>query len=476
MDILIKASQLILSLTILVVVHEFGHFLFAKLFKTRVEKFYLFFNPWFSIFKIRKTDTGWKYKFFSSAKNSLEPTEIPNPLNPEEMIPAPVPKNTEWGIGWLPLGGYVKIAGMIDESMDTKQLQKTPEPWEFRSKKAWQRLLVMIGGVMFNFILAMVIFIGILFTWGEEFLPAKNVKYGIMCDSVALNIGLKNGDHIKALDDREIVDFKQIHKDLVLDKFHYIQITRNGKDTSISVPDDIQSTLIKNRDFVSVRIPFVAADFSSESPAKVAGIQVGDKLVGINGEELLFFDQYPPKLALLKSTEAMVSVERNGIKQDIKVTVTAEGKLGIFPQSELKAFFETEKKDYSIFESVPAGISKGYSAVGDYLKQFKLIFSPETGAYKEVGGFIAIGKIFPAFWDWQIFWTMTAILSIMLAVVNILPIPALDGGHTLFLLFEMITRRKPSDKFLEYAQMAGLVLLLGLVLFANGNDIVKLFK
>lgn len=440
MEILIKAGQLLLSLSILVIIHELGHFTFAKLFKTRVEKFYLFFDAWFSLFKFKRGET-------------------------------------EYGIGWIPLGGYVKISGMIDESMDKEQMALPPQDYEFRSKTSWQRLLIMIGGVLFNFILAVLIYIGVLFVWGEKYLPAENVKYGIMCDSLAYDMGLKDGDKIMQVNGNEIQNFKEIVPKILLEEPKSLTIVRNGETIDLPLDNKAIAKIIKHgRPFFEVRIPFIAVAFTKDSPAKAAGMQVNDRIVAIDTLRTEFYDEVKNEIVKHKNKEVSFTVVRNGLEKNLKVKISKEGTIGVAPDSRLDSFFELEKKEYTIVESVPAGIEKGYNEVGDYLKQFKLLFTPETEAYKSLGGFIAIGNIFPAEFDWYAFWMMTALLSIMLGVVNILPIPALDGGHVMFLFYEIIAGRKPSDKFMEYAQITGMVLLLGLLIFANGNDIIKLFK
>ena len=440
MEILIRAGQLLLSLSILIIFHEAGHFTFAKLFKTRVEKFYLFFDPWFSLFK-----TKWG--------------------------------ETEYGIGWLPLGGYVKISGMIDESMDKEQLKQPPQPWEFRSKPAWQRLLIMLGGVLVNFILAFAIYVMILFVWGEEYLPTQNVKYGIVTDSLGKELGLQNGDKILTVNGKEVENFRSIVPELLLNDPKVIQVERNGQKVDINFTDEMIGKIIKHKSPIfTVRFPFIVDDFIKKSPAKEAGLQKGDKIIGINGEEVLYFDEFTDKIKNYKDKDVTISVLREGDKKDFTVHVSPEGKIGVYPLADFDKLFDMKKVEYSLAEAIPAGISKGYNEIGNYLKQFKLIFTPETKAYESVGGFIAIGSIFPPHWDWQVFWSMTALLSIMLAVINILPIPALDGGHVLFLIFEIVSGRKPSDKFLEYAQIVGMVILFSLLIFANGNDIIKLFK
>ena len=437
MEILIKAGQFLLSISILVILHEFGHFAFAKIFKTRVEKFYLFFNPWFSLFKFKKGET-------------------------------------EYGMGWIPLGGYVKISGMIDESMDKEQMKQPPQPHEFRSKKTWQRLLIMLGGVMVNFIMALVIYSAILYVWGDQYLPNKNVKYGITVDSLAYDIGLRNGDKIISIDDIEADDFHQIMIDIVLNDSKTIQIERNGQEREIPIPETLRTQLLNSSGFIDVRLPFYVAGFIKDSPAKKSGLKLNDKIIGINGNPTEFYDEFTDAIPNYKNELTAITVLRDKDTLNFDIQVSDEGYIGVYADSPYK-YLELEKIEYGFLASIPAGINKGMETFDSYLKQLKLIFSPETEAYKSLGGFITIGKIFPGTWNWQAFWNLTAFLSIILAIMNVLPIPALDGGHVVFLLYEIVTGRKPSDKFLEYAQMTGMILLLGLLLFANGNDIFKLF-
>jgi len=441
MIVLIKIAQFILSLSIIVIVHEFGHFLLAKLFKTRVEKFYLFFDPWFSIFKFRKGET-------------------------------------EYGVGWLPLGGYVKISGMIDESMDKEQMKKPPQPHEFRSKPAWQRLLIMVGGVLFNFILALILYVSVLFTWGETYLPTENVKYGIVTDSVAYELGLRNGDKIVSLDGEYIDNFRTIMIDLILNERQVITVDRNGEILDIPVKKELIPLLIKGEGRIDARIPygpFMVEDYQKISPALEAGILVGDQILGFNDNYFEYYDEFQEFIKDMGGSEITVNVLREEDTLDMKMITTPEGMIGVVwhvPPHYIE--FKTVK--YSFIESIPAGIKLGIETVGNYLKQFKIIFSKDTKAYESLGGFITIGSIFPSAWDWNTFWTLTAFLSIVLGIMNILPIPALDGGHVLFLLVEVITGRKPSDKFLEYAQLVGMILLIALLLFANGNDIVRALR
>jgi regulator of sigma E protease len=437
---LVKAGQLILSLSILVILHEFGHFFFARLFKTRVEKFYLFFNPWFSLFKFKKGDT-------------------------------------EYGVGWLPLGGYVKISGMIDESMDTEQMKQPAEPWEFRSKKAWQRLLIMLGGVLVNFILALVIYAMVLFVWGESFLPTKNATYGIHASELAVDMGLQNGDKIISLDENEIEKFSAIQGRLLLDKVENMVVERDGEIIEIPVDKKYFGALIKMENFIVPRIPFVIDSLPAETHNTI--FEPGDVGVSINDSSLKFYDEFVGYFDTHRGDSIQLAVIRNADTVTLNVAISDSGKIGAYtaiPHPVMYSrFFDIKSVDYGFFEAIPAGIQKGYQALNDYRKQFRLIFDDEIQGYKEIGGFGKIASIFPSVWDWQAFWVLTAFLSIMLAFLNVLPIPALDGGHVLFVLYEMITGRKPSEKFLEYAQMVGIIILLGLVLYANGNDIYNFF-
>jgi len=441
MVILIKAAQLILSLSILVIVHEFGHFIFAKAFKCRVEKFYLFFDPWFSLFKFKKGET-------------------------------------EYGVGWLPLGGYVKISGMIDESMDKEQMKLPAEPWEFRSKPSWQRLIIMIGGVLFNLVLAAIIYSSVLFTWGDQYLPTRNVKYGIAVSETGKEMGLRNGDKIISVDGKEVEDFNKIVGSIVLNSAKTIEVQRDGQVVTIPVKEEIIPKMLKDKYIIGLRVPYGCKiiAFGKDSPARDAGLQLNDEILSVNGYKFEFYDQFTDTFAKSKEKTIALQIKRNGIEQGVTVKIGKAGLLGIQREAKLSGIFEFQTINYSFLEAIPAGVTKGYNAVGNYLKQFKLLFAPETKAYESLGGFIAIGNIFPSVWDWESFWNLTAFLSIILAVMNILPIPALDGGHVLFLLFEMITRRKPSDKFLEYAQIVGMVILFSLLLYANGNDFLKWYQ
>jgi regulator of sigma E protease len=439
MTILIKILQFIISLSILVIIHELGHFTFAKLFKTRVEKFYLFFDPWFSLFKFKKGET-------------------------------------EYGVGWLPIGGYVKISGMIDESMDVEQMKQPPQPWEFRSKPTWQRLLIMVGGVLFNMILAFLIYVCVLYAWGETYLPTANVKYGIVTDSTGYKAGLRNGDKILSVDNQHIDNFYQVISDIILNKRQNIQVERDGKVIDIPIDNKFVKGAIKGKGVIDARTPFPfgIGALAKKSSAKDAGIIAGDRIIGVDSGKIMWYDEFQKYIRDHKGIPVTLRVVRKTDTLSIKAAPNADGMLGIAP--DLTNLFELKTVKYGFLKSIPAGVNRGIKTIGDYLKQFRLIFNKDIKGYESLGGFITIGKIFPGVWDWQAFWTLTAFLSIILGVVNILPIPALDGGHVLFLLFEVITGKKPSEKFLEYAQIAGMIIILALLIFANGNDILRLFR
>jgi regulator of sigma E protease len=440
MTVLIKIVQLLLSLSILVIIHECGHFLFARLFKVRVEKFYLFFDWPIALFKKKIGET-------------------------------------EYGVGMIPLGGYVKISGMIDESMDREQMKLPPQPYEFRSKTAPQRLLIMTGGVLFNFLFAVLIYIGVLSFWGETYLPAKNVSYGIVTDSTGYEMGLRNGDKIISVDGVATDNFYAIIPDIILNDRKIITVERNGSSVEIPVKKEIIPMLLKNPDVIDARIPFgpfIVIGFAEKSPARTAGVIEGDRIIAIDSIRFGWYDEFQAFMASNNGSPMTMTIEREGTNMDLKIIPTDGGVLGI--TRDVANVFEFSTKHYNLFQALPAGIKKGVKTTGDYLKQFRLIFSKDTKAYESLGGFITIGSIFPGIWNWQSFWNLTAFLSLILAVMNILPIPALDGGHVMFLLYEVITGRKPSDKFLEYAQIAGMILLLALLIFANGNDIMRLIR
>lgn len=448
--ILVQTIQFFLSLSLLIVLHELGHFIPAKLFKTRVEKFYLFFDIKFSLFK--KKIGG-----------------------------------TEYGIGWLPLGGYVKIAGMIDESMDTEAMKEEPKPWEFRSKPAWQRLIIMLGGVTVNFLLAVVIYIGMAYSYGDQYIPLDSLEGGILVTEKAIGdkLGVQTGDKILAVDGDKVDNFGALFLEIV--NGNSITIERDGRVFEQAIPVDFIATLIEDEDkarFISIRQPFIIKEISKDSPNEGVDLVEGDQVIAIGGEEITYMDQAIPLLEKYAGQNIKLSVEgKGGSVKEVDVKVTDDAKLGValgaltMKQYEEKGILKVNTQKYTLLEAIPAGLDKGVTTLTGYVKQLKKIFNPETGAYKGVGGFAAIGSMFPDTWNWEIFWGTTALISIILAFMNILPIPALDGGHVMFLLYEMISGRKPSDKFLEYAQMVGFFLLIGLLLFANGNDVYKwLFK
>jgi regulator of sigma E protease len=443
MEIVIKLSQFLLSLSLLIILHELGHFIPAKLFKTRVEKFYLFFDIKYSLFKKKIGETVY-------------------------------------GIGWLPLGGYVKIAGMIDESMDKEQMALPPQPWEFRSKPAWQRLIIMLGGVTVNFILAFLIYIGMTFFYGDLYINNSDVKDGVwVANPVMEKSGLKTGDKIVSIDGKKVDRFHEINPELLLAK--QLVIERNGAEQTIDLPVNFISQILEDKkgSLVELRVPFVVQDIEETSLNK-GTVQSKDIVVNFNGKPVKYADEILSQVDGLKGQIVPAVVLRDEKETPVSIKINEKGKLGIIfasrmPYSNLEklGLYKISEQQYGFFESFPIGIGKGKDQLVGYGKQLKAIFNPSTGAYKGVGGFKAIFDIFPKTWSWEVFWNITALLSIMLGVMNLLPIPALDGGHVMFLLYEMITRRKPSDKFMEHAQLVGFVLLIGLLVFANGNDIYK---
>lgn len=439
---LIRALQLILSLSLLVIIHEGGHFFFARLFKIRVEKFYIFFDPWFSLFKFK-------------------------PKNSE----------TEYGVGWLPLGGYCKIAGMIDESMDTEQMKQPAQPWEFRAKPAWQRLLVMIGGVLMNFLLALFIYSMILYTWGDSYVALKDMTYGMKFNETAKQIGFRDGDILKSADGEELTRFNM---DMIrsIVEAREVTVLRNGEETKIAMPElSLLDVAKEDPAFVSVLCPNVVDSVIPGGGFAQAGIAKGDSLIAFNGTTMSTWNEFLDQMDMLKvkaeleqKTSASFSLvySRGGVRDTVDVHTDNKFKVQAIAHA---LDYKMTVKDYSFFASFPAGVELGINTLKGYVNDMKYVFTKE-GA-KSVGGFGTIGSIFPKMWDWQRFWEMTAFLSIILAFMNILPIPALDGGHVLFLLYEIITRRKPSDKFLEYAQIVGMVLLFALLIWANFNDVLR---
>lgn len=428
-----------MSLSLLVGIHEFGHFIMARVFKIRVEKFYIFFDPWFSLFKWKRGET-------------------------------------EYGVGWLPLGGYVKIAGMIDESMDLEQMKAPVQPWEFRAKPAWQRFLVMIAGVVMNVLMALIIYTGIRYTHGESYLANDDIKWGYEFNEAGKKLGFADGDKIVAIDGEKVVDVAEIRSKLLLtEEGRTVEIIRDGQSQNLEISFEALLDMRRNRGFEDLyvpRIPFIVDSISFASAA-TAGLQVGDEVVVFNGQQNLGATQISSLLKEeYKNDTVNLVVTRAGERVELSVPVNEEGRIGVVMKGDV---FQPRTKTYNLLQAIPAGVKLVGETIADYWEQLKLIFQPKTKMYEELGGFISIGQIFPSQWDWLRFWSMTAFLSIMLAVLNILPIPGLDGGHALFTLWEMITGRKASDKFLEVMQYIGFIILLALVIYANGNDIYKLF-
>lgn len=441
MEILTKILQLILSLSLLVLIHEFGHYIFARIFKCRVDKFYLFFNPWFSIFKKKIGDT-------------------------------------EYGIGWLPLGGYCKIAGMVDESMDKEQMAEPAKPWEYRSKPAWQRLLIIVGGVLMNFLLAIIIYIGMTFAWGDSYVKTADVNTGFSFSTEAHKLGFRNGDRIISIDGESVAqdNYRKIHQTIILSSNRQVEIERNGERQIIKISDDQVKNILNAANLIELRMPFVLSMVEDGSAAQRAGLMVGDSIVAVDSVNIAYFDESVKIFADNASKTVNLTLVRNGEMMTLPVEVNDKGKIGVGLNNNIANQYKISSTDYTLLQSIPKGVERGVDQVDNYLKQLKLIASPETEAYKSVGGFITMGKIFPSEWDWYSFWSITALLSIMLAVINILPIPALDGGHMVFLIYEIVTRRAPSERFMEIAQYVGFFLLLALLIYANGSDVLRLFS
>ena len=440
MDIVVKVVQLILCLSLLVFVHELGHFMFAKLFKTRVEKFYLFFNPWFSLlkFKIRET---------------------------------------EYGIGWVPFGGYVKIAGMIDESMDKEQMKQPPQPYEFRSKPAWQRLLIMTGGVIMNILTAFVIYVCMSWHYGESYIADKDVPDGYAYGELAQEIGFRDGDRIVSVRGKTYDNFMDMQRDIIIGGEGTIVVEQNGERREITITEAHIPRLLNNDSwFMTLRMPFVIDSVVPEQAAARAGLQPGDSLTALNSVPMRYRDEYVRAFKTYAGDSVQAAFVRNGMEETLTIVIPDSSRIGVYNKINFPDLYPISRKQYTLWEAIPQGFHRAGEQLSSYLQQLKLIVNPQTEAYKQVGSVVAMGNFFPASFDAYVFWNITALFSIMLAVMNILPIPALDGGHVMFLLYEVITRRKPSDKFMEYAQTVGMFLLLGLMLLAFGNDIFRLFR
>ena len=437
----VKTAQFILSFSILVVLHELGHFIPARLFGTRVEKFYLFFNPGFSL---------WKKKI----------------------------GDTEYGIGWVPFGGYVKIAGMIDESMDKEQLKKEPESWELRSKPAYQRLIVMLGGVIVNVVLAIVIFIGIGWYRGDDYLPAKNVTYGVHASALAKQMGVQDGDIILSLDKKELENFDALEAKLILTNPTTLEVQRGDSIISLNIPTSLATSLAKFKKsdpFVIPRIPVIIDSVGSSAVVLEGAFSKNDTLLKINNTSIQYQYEFIEVKQKYADSIVMVTSKRGNDTVYTKALINGSGQIGLFVKLPY-ALFKTVHKEFTFFQAIPEGVNSCYTTLDNYIQGIKQIFTGKVNANDSLGSLISIGNTFPAAWDWERFWTLTAIFSIILAFMNVLPIPALDGGHALFIIVEMITGRKPGDKFMEYAQIMGMMLMFGLMLYALGLDFWRLFK
>ncbi len=437
----VKAAEFIVSFSIIVVLHELGHFLPAKWFKCRVEKFYLFFNPWFSLVKKKVGET-------------------------------------EYGLGWVPFGGYVKISGMIDESMDKDSMKLPPKPYEFRSKPAWQRLIIMIGGVTVNLLLGFFLYAMILWHYGDSYLPASGLKYGIAADSLARSIGFKSGDRILSIDGKPVKDFNRIWIELIIHDVKSIEVERNGNSVNIPVPEDFSRQLIRLKDvrFISARFPFTEIDTVMKgSAADKAGLMKHDRVISVNGLPIPFYDNFQEEIPKNRKKEVTLAVVRGSDTISRKALIPAEGTLGISAKAS-KDVVKYTNVEYTFLNAIPAGFNKSIQTLQDNWLQLKMLFSKKVKTSESLGSVISIGKMYPGEWNWEAVWNLTAFFSLVLALMNILPIPALDGGHAMFTLYEMITGRKPGDKFIEYAQMVGMILLLGVTAYALGLDIFRLFK
>lgn len=439
MDIIIRIIQVIFALSLLVLVHEFGHYIFARIFKIRVEKFYLFFPPAIFKYKPKKSDT-------------------------------------EFGIGMIPLGGFCKISGMIDESMDKDALKQPPQPWEFRTKPAWQRLLVMAGGVLMNITLAIILYTALLFTWGEEYIKTEDATFGIEVNDLSKEIGFRSGDKIIAFDSKEVPEnFSELQVGLVRDEIQRVTVLRGNDTVEIEIDQAYLPAMLNTPGMFMLRTPIAIGGYPDSSINAASGLEIGDKILKVGQNDAMFYNELQQALLSFADSTTLMTVSRDGDQLTFPINVNKDGRMEIFLQADLSQINITTK-EYSLLSAIPAGFSKTITTLNNYIKELGLIFSPKTEAYKSVGSFIAIGSIFPQEWNWEIFWNITALLSVMLAVMNLLPIPALDGGHILFTLYEMITGRKPSIKFMEIAQTIGMIFLLLLMIFAFGNDIIRLVR
>ena len=432
-----QALQLITTLALLIILHELGHFTFAKLSKTRVDKFYLFFDPLFSLFKVKKGET-------------------------------------EYGIGWLPLGGYCKIAGMVDESMDKDQLQSEPKPWEYRSKPWGQRFMIIIGGVLFNFLTAIIIYSALSFVYGKTYLPLQNLEYGVYCDSTAQSIGFENGDKILLIDDKQPKTLSDAISQILLDDAKTVTVERDGREVQIDIPEDIEKRILANPNsfFLVENIPFIIDSIMPNTPASRSELRMGDRIVAIDSVPTLSFMDFAKSVKPFAGKDVVLTVVRHSFEEKIPVTVSEEGKIGAYTKNAYNQF-ETVTEKYSLLQSIPEGIKMGVNTLTFYVKQFKFVFTKEGS--QQVGSFVSMGKMYDKEWNWRQFWSLAALFSVILAFMNILPIPGLDGGHLLFLIVELIIRRKPSEKFLIKAQMIGMAIIFAIFFYALFLDFGRLF-
>ncbi len=438
MDIIIKILQFILSFSLLVIVHELGHFVFARIFKIRVERFQLFFG-----------------RAVASVKRG----------------------RTTYGIGWIPFGGFVTLSGMIDESMNTDQMKKEPKPYEFRSKPVWQRLLTMTGGVIMNVVMAFLIYVGMNYTWGDAYLSNSDVKYGYVFNDEAEKLGFRDGDRILSINDEEIEDVDRLIMTVAIGQGNHVKLLRDGLEMEIITPTVSVKDLLESSGFMSPRYPFTVSETVEGGGAGEAGLLPGDRLVSLDGRPMEYFDQYQKALQSYKGGNVAIGIERDSAAVTLNMTfdvrVSGQGTIGA--SIDMLSVTPLHTRNYTLLQSIPAGFRRVGTEIGSYWKQLKLLVNPKTEAYKTVSSPLGIGNIFPGEWDWYRFWSITAMLSIVLAIMNILPIPALDGGHVLFLLAEMFTGRRPSDRFIIYAQVAGMIILFLIMIYALGNDIHRLF-
>jgi len=447
----------IVGLSLLVFVHELGHYIFARLFKTRVEKFYLFFNPGFSLLRMKKINGKYKYSLFSTQA-------------PKEW--AEYPDITEFGLGWLPIGGYCSIAGMVDETKSAADLPPEPQTWEFRSKPAWQRFLIISGGILMNFITAILLYIAIMFMWGKEYVPLENAKYGLWFSDAAQFAGFKNGDKIVSVDGETMHILPDFFKKMFLDNPNEVVVLRNNQLDTLYLKEDTWKKLLGNQ-FCTLNYPFVIREVKAGFPADKAGLMKGDSLVGVNDLCTNLFSDFQEEFRNSKNRATTLYFYRDDSLHSVSLVVNEEGRIGVDAVPPSK-FLETVTDHFTFIKSIPAGIQEGIDQLTFYVRQMKRVFTKEGAT--QLGGFITIGNIFPKTWNWHDFWFITALLSVILAFMNFLPIPILDGGYLLFILVEMITRKKPSDKFISYANTVGLILIIMLMVYANGMDIFRLFK